>query len=271
MSNNIGKYISGAVLLLFVSTALHAQNVFEFRNVRIDSTMIKLGKMTVDDYMNISIPSLEELYENSRNANRVKAIESEADMFYRDVKSAKRTPLSWLSLFATYSYGNMDMAAVTLMQTTYNVWSQNASSQSNNYFNVGASFRITLYDVINHRNNVKHAEAKLKELEYTTEAEIDKIKSEIITLYCDITQNIRKLGVLYEQLILAKTQYDYSESEFVSNRLAIKDLFTTKASMADTNSEFELTKRLINEALLRLEIISCTPIVANYELLDDGD
>ena len=278
MFRKTAKYLTTAILLLSsASAALQAQNifdyenVFEFQNVRIDSTMIKLAKMTVDDYMNIKIPSLEELYENSRNASSVKAVEAQADTYYRELLGVKRKPLAWLSLYANYSYGNMDMAAISLMQTTYAVWSQNSSSQTNNYYSVGASFSVSLYDIINQKNQVKLAEAKLRELQYRMEAEHDLKKQQIISLYCDITQNMRKLGEVYEGLILAKTQYEFSESEFVANRLPLTELFTRKNYLSNTNSEFENIKRVLNQALLELEIISCTPIVANYELLDDGD
>ncbi len=269
MSKFLQKLILSAAVMMMAATAVSAQD-YGMRTVKMDSILYKLSRMTAEDYANIELPPLEELYTNaSLYSNAVKYFYYEAEFYRSEVKTARRKPLEWIRLIGTYSYGNIDMAAITLMETTYQVWTQNQSTQRNQYYNVGVTLSIPLMDIFNRRNLIKKAQAKVDETKYRRESELDQVKKDIIDLYCTILEKTVVLQSSYQQLIVARGQYNFAENAFVNNRTDAENLYRSQSYETNAVREYENIKRDLNSALLTLEVISCTPIISDYDLISD--
>lgn len=269
MSNLLHKWLISAAVLIMAASAVSAQD-YGMRAVKMDSILYKLSRMTAEDYANIELPSLEELYTNaSLYSNAAKYFYYESEYYRTDVKTARRKPLEWIRLIGTYSYGNIDLAAITLMETTYQVWSQNQSSQRNQYYNIGVTLSVPLMDIFNHRNRVKQAQLKVDEIKYRRESELDEVKKNIIDLYCTIIEKTVVLQSSYEQLIIARGQYNYAENSFVNNQSDLENLYRSQSFETDAVREYENLKKELNTALLTLEVVSYTPIISNYQLISD--
>ena len=269
MSKFLQKLILSAAVMMMTATAVSAQD-YGMRTVKMDSILYKLSRMTAEDYANIELPPLEELYTNaSLYSNAVKYFYYEAEFYRSEVKTARRKPLEWIRLIGTYSYGNIDMAAITLMETTYQVWTQNQSTQRNQYYNVGVTLSIPLMDIFNRRNLIKKAQAKVDETKYRRESELDQVKKDIIDLYCTILEKTVVLQSSYQQLIVARGQYNFAENAFVNNRTDAENLYRSQSYETNAVREYENIKRDLNSALLTLEVISCTPIISDYDLISD--
>lgn len=269
MSKFLQKLILSAAVMMMAATAVSAQD-YGMRTVKMDSILYKLSRMTAEDYANIELPPLEELYTNaSLYSNAVKYFYYEAEFYRSEVKTARRKPLEWIRLIGTYSYGNIDMAAITLMETTYQVWAQNQSTQRNQYYNVGVTLSIPLMDIFNRRNLIKKAQAKVDETKYRRESELDQVKKDIIDLYCTILEKTVVLQSSYQQLIVARGQYNFAENAFVNNRTDAENLYRSQSYETNAVREYENIKRDLNSALLTLEVISCTPIISDYDLISD--
>ena len=269
MSNLLHKWLISAAVLIMAASAVSAQD-YGMRAVKMDSILYKLSRMTAEDYANIELPSLEELYTNaSLYSNAAKYFYYESEYYRTDVKTARRKPLEWIRLIGTYSYGNIDLAAITLMETTYQVWSQNQSTQRNQYYNIGVTLSVPLMDIFNHRNRVKQAQLKVDEIKYRRESELDEVKKNIIDLYCTIIEKTVVLQSSYEQLIIARGQYNYAENSFVNNQSDLENLYRSQSFETDAVREYENLKKELNTALLTLEVVSYTPIISNYQLISD--
>lgn len=232
------------------------------KEVNMDSVMWKLTNMTVEDYVNLELPTLDVLYENARQANAVKYYEYEARYYKHDIASARRQPLDWLRFFGTYSFGNTDLAGLLLTETTYQVWQQNSSTQRNLYFNIGATVSIPLGDIVNNRNLVKQRKEKYSQTLARQESEWDVQKERIVSLYCSIIEKVSALPELFEALVLAQAQYDFAETEFINNRMDAEALYRCKTYEKGARTEYEQYKSSLNEAIMLLEIVSCTPIIS---------
>lgn len=269
MSKYFHKMILGAAILVISASASYAQD-YGMRTVKMDSILYKLSRMTAEDYANIELPPLEELYTNaSLYSNAVKYFYYEAEFYRSEVKTARRKPLEWMRLIGTYSYGNIDMAAITLMETTYQVWSQNQSTQRNQYYNVGVTLSVPLMDIFNRRNLIRKAQAKVDETKYRRESELDKLKKDIIDLYCTVIEKTVVLQSTYQQLIIARGQYNFAENAFVNNQTDAENLYRSQSYETNAVREYENVKKELNTALLTLEVVSCTPIISNYDLISD--
>ena len=253
------------ILLLCSVNAVHGQD-FSLKMVRIDSTIMKLNQMSVADFSNLVIPPLEEMYNNARlYSNAAKYFQYEAEYARREVVTAKKKPLEWIKLVASYNFGNMDMAAISLMETSYAVWTQNRSSQTNMYYSVGVTLSIPLLDIFNTRNKVKQNEAKYIENQYRFESELDEIKKEIIDLYCLIYEKIAVLKTVSEAMVSATAQYHMAEMDFANNKIDAETLYNRKSYEEVERKNYEKEKKELISALLSLEIVSCTPIVSDLK------
>lgn len=233
------------------------------KEVKVDSVMYKLANMTVEDYLNLRLPSLDELFENARQSAAVKTYEYEVDYYAHDIKTARRQPLSWIRLVGTYSYGNTDLAAILVSETTYQVWQQNTSRQKSMFYNVGAAVSIPLIDVFNTNNKVKQWKSKVDQTKARQESELNTIKERIVSLYCNIVENIANLSEAFETVVIAQAQYENAENEFINNRFDAEALYRSRSFVKVSKMDFERVKSELNESLLMLEIISCTPIVSS--------
>lgn len=233
------------------------------KEVKVDSVMYKLANMTVEDYRNLRLPSLDELFENARQSALVRAHEYDVDYYSGDIKTAKRQPLSWVRLVGTYSYGNTDLAAILISETTYQVWQQNSSRQKSMFYNIGATISIPLIDIFNTNNKVKQAKSRAEQARAQQESELDLVKERIVSLYCNIIENIANLPEAFEAMVVAKAQYETAENEFINNHLDAQALYQSRSFAKVSKMDFEKVKSELNESLLILEIISCTPIVSS--------
>lgn len=257
-------------LILGSNGRAYGQQDFILKNVQMDSTILKLSKMTVEDYMHIELPSLETMYDNvSLFSESAKAFEFESKFFAHEIKTERRKPLEWIKLFATYSFGNMDLASIALQEASYQVWTRANTSQRNAYFNVGATISLNLMEVVNYKNRIDQARDKALGEKYRRDAEVSLIKEHIIDLYCTIVSQINQLHNAFESMVLAKSQYYTTEMDFINNSVGLTDLNNAKSTETNAIDQYELVKKQLNIALLQLEVISCTPIISNIQTLEE--
>lgn len=255
------RYITPLLLLAFCSFGTaKAQNV-EF--IRIDSTMLKLQNMTVEDYLTLEIPPLDTLYHNAYMMSYA-VLKRDADLeyFQRVEKTEMKRPLDWIRLVATYNWGNSDLAAISLMETTYQVWTKSEASQQNVFYNVGATLNIPLGELFDHGNKVKQAKAKTRQAAMQKEEDFEKVKLDIINYYCTITQLISTLSGKFKTMVHAKGQFVVTENDFLNGKTNVVDFYRSQEYEASAVEEYEATRTQLNKALLSLEIISCTKIVS---------
>ena len=250
------------VAFLFAETAAHAQ-IPGAVNVRMDSTMMKLNRMTAEDYAAIVLPPLDTLYYNAFTmSNAVNYYDAETEYYQRQVRTERRKPLDWIRIIGTYSYGNSDLSAISLIETTYQVWSQNSSSQRNMFYNVGVSVSIPLGDIFNTGNKARQAEAKVRQTQYRKASELDMIKKDIIEQYCTIIENLNLLESASQRMVTARAQYDVIESDFINGKSDAEVLYRSKSYVSAAVQDYERIRKELNNAILTLEVISCTPIIS---------
>ena len=251
------------LIFLLCSCVAASAQISGAKTVRMDSTIMKLNSMTLEDYRAIVLPSLDSMYYNALSmSNAIKYFESEQEYYRREVLTQKRKPLDWIRIIGTYSYGNTDMAAITLMETTYQIWSQNTTSQRNMYYNIGASLIIPLGEIFNTRNKVKQAKAQAEQFEYKKQETLDGLKERIIDLYCTIIEQTNLLESASKQMVVAQAQYSLAEADFINGKCTSEELYRSQSYASGSVQTYENIKKALNTAILTLEVISCTPIIS---------
>ena len=247
---------------LFTAALLSAQEALQVKKVRVDSTIMILNSMTVEDYMALELPPLDTLYYNAFcMSNAVKYYDNEVEYYRCAITTEQLKPLEWIRLVTSASYGNTDLVASMQNASSYPIWIGSSSKQRSFYFNAGVTLSIPLSDVFNTANKVRQARAKLSQTEARRDSELDNIKKEIITLYCEIISGINTLKSASERLVLAQAQYDFAEKDFVNNKITAEVLYRSKSYETAAVQDYERVKKEVNQALLSLEVISCTKII----------
>ncbi|MCQ2083627.1 MAG: TolC family protein [Bacteroidaceae bacterium] len=247
-------------LSLMTGTLCHAQNS-GFRTIRIDSAMMRLNSMTVEDYLALNIPSLDSLFFNAYElSSRMGSHDADIDYFERAAKTERRRPLEWVRILGSYNYGSSDMAAIALMETTYQVWTMNNSSQRNIYYNVGATFSMSLLDLIDMPNRNRQAKAKVQQSMIEKEREFEQLKHEIIEYYCNIQECISILEEKFKTVLLARSQYNVAETDFLNGKTSAEELYRSHGFESSAVAEYENIRKELNKNLLSLEVVTCTKI-----------
>ena len=129
--------ILAAALALILSTVAGAQGL-PTKQIRVDSTLMILNAMTVEDYMNMELPPLDTLYYNAFSmSNAVKYYEEEVNYYTCAVRNEQMKPLEWLRFVTSASYGNTDIVGILRNEASYPIWMESSTRQRNFFFNVG--------------------------------------------------------------------------------------------------------------------------------------
>lgn len=250
------------IMGLFTAALLSAQEALQVKKVRVDSTVMILNSMTVEDYMTLELPPLDTLYYNAFcMSNAVKYYDNEVEYYRCAITTEQLKPLEWIRLVTSASYGNTNMVGALQNESSYPIWIGSSSKQKSLYFNAGVTLNIPISDVFNTANKVRQARAKLSQTEARRDSELDNIKKEIINLYCEIISGINTLKSASERLVLAQAQYDFAEKDFVNNKITAEVLYRSKSYETAAVQDYERVKKEVNQALLSLEVISCTKII----------
>ena len=250
------------IMGLFTAALLSAQEALQVKKVRVDSTVMILNSMTVEDYMTLELPPLDTLYYNAFcMSNAVKYYDNEVEYYRCAITTEQLKPLEWIRLVTSASYGNTNMVGALQNESSYPIWIGSSSKQKSLYFNAGVTLNIPISDVFNTANKVRQARAKLSQTEARRDSELDNIKKEIINLYCEIISGINTLKSASERLVLAQAQYDFAEKDFVNNKITAEVLYRSKSYETAAVQDYERVKKEVNQAVLSLEVISCTKII----------
>lgn len=212
-----------------------------------------------DDYLNLKLPPLQELFENARNNPAVEFYNSRLEEENSALKTEKRNWLKYFSLVSTYQYGRI--ASNTSYSSTESPLIYQYSGQNQHWWSVGASLAVPLDDLIDRKNRVKRQGYKLEQTEMDMEKWYDEQKIRIIDVYTSAIEYLNILKSKVESLTLANAQYTISENDFIHGKISAQSLNDQKIIQSNALTDYERTRAALNSALLKLEILSRTQII----------
>lgn len=270
------------LLAVFIACSGLSQTVGNTHVVRLDSpaaasgdsvtidekyvqTFETLASLNQEDYDELVIPPLAELLEAAQQAASVRAAESSIDVARYELVTVRRQWMQWLKVHSSFSFGNSDMYAVQLLETTNQIWTYNQQQQQQMFWNVGASISIPLSDIFTQGNKVRQQKARIKVAEAQRDIAYQEIKNQVITYYVEAAKQLNLFKVYAENYAAAESQYFVSEQDFINGELSIHDLFIMKNYQSGAKLEYEQCKASLNEALLCLEVCTGLPIISNMK------
>ena len=219
-----------------------------------------MAHMTAEDYLAMELPPLGVLIDNSRQTAQMQYYNDEAKT---DLKTERRNWLKYFRATGNYQYGQMnwlstlsgsDAADPLPVVPTY-------QGKEQSYWNVGGVVSIPLNDLFDRRNRVKNKKLAVEAAEQNVERWQDELSLKIIDAYTTVLQNLSMIKTQAEAVTLAIAQYKITEADFMNGKIDAVTLSRQKNIQSATVREYEQTRASLNNALLRLEIMSHTKII----------
>ena len=220
-----------------------------------------LQRLTPEDYIDMQLPPLHVLMENARHAPQVGYYESNREIEERELKTVRRNWMRNFKLNANYNYGSSDIDNQNYQDSNIPIWTTTTTGREQSWWNVGASFSIPLDEIFNRRNKIKQQKKRIENTQYDLDRWYDELRMKIIDAYTTAVEQLSILRSAAEAKITSEAQYRMTEVDFVKGKLDAQTLSRQKSLENSATREYEQVRRNLNDALLRLEILTHTPII----------
>lgn len=217
------------------------------------------SKLTPDDYTNLSLPPLDLLFENAKNAPIFELAEVKTQIERKLLSKEKRAFLGFFSLRGSYQYGMFGNESTFTDVNTPII--NNYSTAAQNSYSIGAAISIPLDGLFDLAARIKRQKLNVRSAQLEKEIKFDEAKREIIQMYSMALSQIAVLKLRAEALTLSNMQYDVAEKNFVNGTIQSGDLSTEKTRQSQAQEAFEGSKFELTKSLMILEIITRTPIL----------
>ncbi|SHF40820.1 Outer membrane efflux protein [Bacteroides luti] len=241
----IRKIVSLLVFSIFFLVPIQAQE--------------SIANMVPEDYVNFKLPPLDSLFENAKKNPLIQIHDTKKEEELGLLSKEKKSWLKYFSVGTSYHYGIQAYTSGYSDSATplYYQYNNNASS----YYNVGGSISIPLDDLFDRKRRIKNQKLLIKESEYMKEQKFDELKQQIIDLYTTVLSNLSILKLKSEYMAFAKAQYQVAENEFINGKVDASSLSGRKRIQIEAASEYESIRAILNNSLLKLEMLSRTSII----------
>ena len=219
-----------------------------------------VSEMTLDDYLALKLPSLEVLLENAKQNPSVAYYDAIKEGELRQLKTEKRTWMKYFRLTGSYQYGQMN-DNTQFIDGVNPGYVNRYSGKVQSWYNLGGTISFPLDEIFNRRNRIKQQESKIKAAEIDVERWYDELAMKVIDAYTNALQNLSLLKIKSEAMTLATAQYKMSETDFVNGKIDAQTLSRQKNIESAAAREYEETRSTLNNALLKLEILTHTSII----------
>ena len=217
------------------------------------------SQLSNEEVINISLPPLDLLFENAKNAPFYQLADVKATIERKLLAKEKRAVLGFFSLRGSYQYGMFgnegtytDVSIAPYM--TY-------STQAQNGYTVGAGISIPLDQLFDLKARVTRQRLSVKSAELERDMKFDELKREIIEMYATAVSQLNVLKTRSESMVLAGVQYEISEKNFANGTIDSSQLSTDKERQSQAKESFEKSKFELTKSLMILEVISRTTII----------
>ena len=222
-----------------------------------------MAHMTADDYLTMELPPLGVLIDNSRQTAQMQYYNTAIDEAKTELKTERRNWLKYFRATGNYQYGQMNWLSTLSGSDAVDPLpvAPTYQGKEQSYWNVGGVVSIPLNDLFDRRNRVKNKKLAVEAAELNVERWQDELSLKIIDAYTTVLQNLSMIKTQAEAVTLAIAQYKITEADFMNGKIDAVTLSRQKNIQSATVREYEQTRASLNNALLRLEIMSHTKII----------
>ena len=213
----------------------------------------------LSSYHPFILPSIDELFERAKNNPDVIYKKHEMDAVYRDIVTARRKWMQWISGNAGYSYGKYNTNL--FYQQTNIPTADQYSEQASSYYLVGASAHISLYDIFNRGNLIKQAKSHYVAVQNMYRAEYEKIMEQVSISYNAVISDLPLLSHSIQWAKLSELALEDAKLNFINGRMDTDGLFKSMTQHYRAIQELSGLIKQINTEVKFLELATNSRIL----------
>jgi outer membrane protein TolC len=231
-------FLTLAIILSLQSTTMFAQENNTINKIKNDTSGI------------IELPSLQEIYAIALQYSPfIKSEKGLIDIKKRELKSVKN---DWLDLVKIG--GNYNLRENKNIYNYPETDLTNSVNNLNNVYGVGVSFQISLYTILNRRNEVKISKIKYENQQNIYDNSLQLFKNQINTYYLDVKMKEDIYVLSIESLSVANVTHNYAELELKNNNIDLEDYSSIHERKVRMQQSYFISKKEYLEALSILEV-----------------
>lgn len=225
------------------------------------SSMAQEGieSLSPDYYLNLRLPPLDLLFENAKNSPAVDFYKVRMEEEASALKTERRSWLKYFRVHSTYQWGLMGINSAFSDTNTPLFYQYSGARQ--NWYNVGVSVNIPFDDFFDRGNRITRQELKTKATRVEMEKWHDEQKIRIIEMYTKAVKELSVLKLKAEALSFANIQFELAQQDFLNGKVEAGELRLIKSNQMNALESYEQTRSELNQALLKLEVLSKTKIL----------
>lgn len=219
-----------------------------------------ISQTSVEQLLKVQLPPIEELYEGAKSTAHISFYDLKMDGEKTQLKIEKKRWLRFFNLYGTYQYGVLGINSFVNAGVDLPLIYQTSGS-AQIWYNAGASVNINLEEVFSNSGRIKKQKQKIQEVEKEAEMWWNERKLLIAESYTNAQEALEMLKVKSQAVSLANGQYELVEQNFILGKVDGEALSRQKMIQTQVIGDLEMIKKNLNNALLRLEILSNIKII----------
>ncbi len=198
----------------------------------------------------IELPSLQEVYNLAlEHSPLIKSGKALIDIKKSELKLVKNDWLNLIEIGGSYEIREKkDLFSYPETDLT------NSVNNLSNGYGVGVSFQVSLYTILNRKNDVKIAKKMYENQQHIYENSLQLFKSEINKRYLDVKLKEEVYMLSIESLGVANVTHDYAELELRNNNIKLEEYSSIHERKVRMQESYHVSKKEYLEALSVLEI-----------------
>ena len=213
------------------------------------------------NFSEFHLPPLAVLFENAKANPQILSLETARRLAEAEVAKQKRHIFSYITGHASYSYGKTDMWGNN--SSTFNTMIYQFQGTEQSYWNVGVNLAVPLEDILDLGASVKRKRLEVEQASIQKDIYFDQLKTQISTLYVQITNNLVALKTSGEAAAAYQGAGALNREQFEDGNMNIEDFAWTKLHEIDVVNRYQALQTQITTDILTLEILTHTPIITN--------
>ena len=176
------------LLVIVVTAGISSTALAQFDESGIAAGFFDSSKDKDINFSEFHLPPLAILFENAKANPQLMSLEKAREIAVAEVAKQKRTIFSYINGHASYSYGKTDVWGNNSTTASPMIYQFQGSEQS--YWNVGANLNIPLEAIFDYGPSVRRKKLEVDQAVIQKDILYDQLKTQIATLYVQITNDL---------------------------------------------------------------------------------
>lgn len=250
------------LFLIVAATGIGTSAFAQFDESGIAAGFFDSSKDKDINFSEFHLPPLAVLLENAKANPQILSLEKARQIAEAAVAKQKRSIFGHLHGQASYSYGKGDMWGNNSSTVTSYMMLQYQGTEST-YWNVGATFSISLEDILDYVPSIKRSRLEADQAVIAKDIAYDQLKLQIATLFVKITNDLVTLKTLGEAAAAYQGAGALTREEFENGNMVIEDYAHTKLYESSQVQAYQSMQTSLTTDIITMEILTHTPIITN--------